>query len=154
MLCNFGAPICLAPFSGNTLIFGLPSQGHLLPLAAPSTLCNIIECLGIGRGFVSSGQGLGTRQRFLRAARNISEWQSLRSVSVAQSWRSTPVSQSWKSMLVAQPRFWFCWSVDLETQAYETVPQNLDILDLRQQILYSMKGFYWTLEIVDSLNSY
>ena len=87
-------------------------------------------------------------------ARNISEWQSLRSVSVAQSWRSTPVSQSWWSLLVAQPRLWFCWSVNLETQAYETVLQNLDLLDWRQETLYSGRGFYWTLEIVDSLNSY
>ena len=44
--------------------------------------------------------------------------------------------------------------MNLETQAYETVLQNLDLLDLRQETLYSGKGFYWTLEIVDSLNSY
>ena len=70
MLSYFGAPICLSPFSGNTLlalIFGLPSQGHLLPLAAPSTRCNIIQHLRIGRGCVFSGQGLGIRQRFLRS---------------------------------------------------------------------------------------
>ena len=31
--------------------------------------------------------------------------------------------------------------MNLETQAYETVLQNLDLLDLRQETLYSRKGF-------------
>ena len=47
-----------------TLMLGLPSQGLLLSLAAPSTRCNII-CAGIGR--VSTGQSLRTAQRFLRS---------------------------------------------------------------------------------------
>ena len=45
-------------------MLGLPFQGLLLSLAAPSTRCNI-TCAGIGR--VSTGQGLKTAQRSLRS---------------------------------------------------------------------------------------
>ena len=68
-LSQFGIPISLSRISGNelpvlTLMLGLPSQGLLLSLAAPSTRCNI-TCEGIR--CVSTGQGLKTAQRSLRS---------------------------------------------------------------------------------------